>query len=975
MFNSQQTLDRAKKFAKTLRAGSPWWWICALLLALLPVLWLPQSHAKEDAQTRPNIVVLLADDAGYADFGAFGGEARTPNINALAARGMKLTNFHAMPTCSPTRSVLLTGVVTHLNGFGTMAGNVTHNPLDAQTGQPGYGAHLNNRVITGATLLKAAGYHTYHVGKWHLAEEEEDPDGQTIFLRGTWPIDQGFEKSYGMLDGGSEHFGRPGRVEGGLTTFVENDTIITGQLPADYFSAKAHTDKALEYIAAGRMSDGGQRKPFFLYYADTLPHEPNQVPDEFIKQEYIDLYYAKGWDAMRADRLQRMKALGLLPASVTLANRIAAVPDWNNVNDPAWGPLMAQVTTPPYNVMWQINTVDELKRTLAKKYAVYTGMVEYFDDQVGRLVQYLRDTGEYDNTLFIFMSDNGGDFVPWDDLDRDFMLRIGIDNSYANIGRRNSFVSNGLGWAQVSNTPFDGAKVLMHEGGIRVPLVIAYGNSAIRAGSQSNALTSVADVAATILDYAGVRHPVGAGVAPSWAACTGSYQGKTGLCPMNGKSLRGILEGAATQLHENEPLAFELFGNANKALLLQEGETVWKIRKVGDFGFGRALNEPWQLFNLTTDLAEARDLSGANPEKLTQLINLYNKYEYDVGFVARLGQKKNAPAGTTVDYTFAVTNTSTVADSFSFVCQSAWPCTIVAPTSSVELAPNQSISVQLNIRIPSGAARGVSNTAQLNVLRANRPAFSRNFTAVTVSGGAPVMSVSAASFMGTELAPESISAAFGSNLGIQVAVASSLPLPTDLAGTTVKLKDSAGVERPASLFFVAPDQVNFQVPPGAATGPAMITVTNGGGLVSTGTINIAMVAPGLFTANANGRDVPAAVALRLRANGTQSFEPVFRYDAAQRAYVAVPLDLGPAGDQLFLLLYGTGARFRSSLSAVRATIGGLNSDVLFAGAVSGLVGLDQFNVLIPRSLAGRGKVDLSLTVDSKTTNVVSVTFK
>jgi uncharacterized protein (TIGR03437 family) len=280
--------------------------------------------------------------------------------------------------------------------------------------------------------------------------------------------------------------------------------------------------------------------------------------------------------------------------------------------------------------------------------------------------------------------------------------------------------------------------------------------------------------------------------------------------------------------------------------------------------------------------------------------------------------------------------------------------------------------VQLTIRIPAGAARNASNTAQLNVLRANRPAFSRNFTAVTVSGGAPVMAVSAASFMGTELAVEAISAAFGSNLATRVAVASSQPLPTNLAGTTVRVKDAAGVERPAPLFFVAPDQVNYQIPPGAATGMATITVTNGGGIVSTGMLNVTTVAPGLFAANANGRDVAAAVALRLRANGTQSFEAVFRYDAAQRAFVPVPLDLGPPGEQLFLLLYGTGARFRSNLSNVRATIGGLNADVLFAGAVSGFVGLDQFNVLLPRSLAGRGRVELSLTVDGKMTNVVTV---
>ncbi len=254
-------------------------------------------------------------------------------------------------------------------------------------------------------------------------------------------------------------------------------------------------------------------------------------------------------------------------------------------------------------------------------------------------------------------------------------------------------------------------------------------------------------------------------------------------------------------------------------------------------------------------------------------------------------------------------------------------------------------------------------------------------------GSSPVgalASVSAASFLGAELAPESIVAGFGQNLATTTQVAAGLPLPTELAGTTVKVRDSAGVvrlagvlnvasvERPAGLFFVAPTQVNYQIPPGTAAGAATVTITSGAGAVSAGTVNIASVAPGLFTANANGQGVAAAVVFRRRADGSESFEPVARFDQAQGRFVPVPIDLGPESDQVFLILYGVGFRFRSSLAATAVTIGGVNSEVLFAGDAPGFVGLDQCNVRLSRSLIGRGEVDVVLTVDGKTANMVRI---
>jgi uncharacterized protein (TIGR03437 family) len=238
-----------------------------------------------------------------------------------------------------------------------------------------------------------------------------------------------------------------------------------------------------------------------------------------------------------------------------------------------------------------------------------------------------------------------------------------------------------------------------------------------------------------------------------------------------------------------------------------------------------------------------------------------------------------------------------------------------------------------------------------------------------------VASVSAASFSGTTLASESIVAAFGAGLAISTQAAATLPLPTALGGTTITVRDSAGVERQAPIFFVSPNQVNYQMPPGTTPGQATVTITSRYGDTSTGTVQIAAVAPGLFSANANGQGVAAAAALRVKADGTQQFEPVSRFDPAQNRFVSTPIDLGPASDQVFLILFGTGFRFNSGLSAMRVSVGGVDSEVLFAGATPGFVGLDQCNVRLPRNLIGRGEVEIRLTADGQQANLVMISIK
>ncbi len=238
-----------------------------------------------------------------------------------------------------------------------------------------------------------------------------------------------------------------------------------------------------------------------------------------------------------------------------------------------------------------------------------------------------------------------------------------------------------------------------------------------------------------------------------------------------------------------------------------------------------------------------------------------------------------------------------------------------------------------------------------------------------------VAPVSAASFSGASLASESIVAAFGSDLATTTQSATTIPLPTILAGTNVKVRDNAGTQRDAPLFFVSPGQANFQIPQGTMPGTATVTITNEKGSVSVGVATIATTAPGLFAANANGQGVAAAVVFRVKADGGQSYEPIARFDQVQNKFIPVPIDLGPETDQVILILFGTGIRGRSSLSTVAANIGGTNSAALFAGPQGGYVGLDQVNLRLLRSLIGRGEVDIALAVDGKTTNAVKVNIK
>ncbi len=525
-----------------------------------------QSSASK-AKDRPNIVVILADDMGYSDLRMYGGEVPTPNIEALAKSGTMLTNFHAMPSCSPSRATLLSGVDNHKSGLGTMKESLK----PYQQGKPGYEGDLNNRVVSIATLFKDGGYNTYMVGKWHLG-------AQSPYL----PSDRGFEQSFALLDGEANHFTEKPISPNRLPQYRSNGAVA--HLPKDFYSTDFYTNKLIEFIDRDRQ----EGKPFFAYTAYTSPHLPFQVQQKYI-QKYVGKY-DMGWDKLREQRFERQKQLGVIPGNLQLPPRIPGVPAWNEL-------------TP------------EQQRYESKRFAIYAGMTENLDDNIGRLIDHLKQIGEYDNTIFLFFSDNGPEGVDRKAKSQQWVQEAGYNNSLDNMGNSDSLISVNPGWAQVSATPFLGYKEHLSEGGIREPAFFSY-PGAIKSGSKSDALLFERDIMPTLLDFAKVEHP------------GESYQGNP-VFKLDGRSIRPLLEGKVSRIYgENDPVGFELtLNSADSALYLGD----WKILKISEPPFG---DGQWKLFNLRQDPRELNDLSKQEPERLAAMIFLYKQYEQANGVIS-----------------------------------------------------------------------------------------------------------------------------------------------------------------------------------------------------------------------------------------------------------------------------------------------------------------------------------------------------
>ncbi len=534
-----------------------------LLVGFLLLMGAVGGAVGQSANDRPNILLIVIDDMGYSDVGAFGAEIRTPHLDDLARSGVRFTDFYVGQSCSPTRSMLMSGNDHHVAGLGNMAEAMLPN----QVGQPGYEGYLNDRVVSLASLLSDAGYHTYMAGKWHLGDEpEHDP-----FMRG-------FEKSYTMLQGGASHFDDEWMMYANYTpTYRENGVRV--HVPRGFYSTEFYTDKIIEYL--GEQQDD---RPFFAYLSYTAVHDPLHVPDGWLDR-YAGMY-DMGYEALRQDRLERMKEMGLVAEGATLTPRLAMVPAWDEL-------------TP------------EQRRREARRMEIYAAMVENVDFHIGRVLEHLEDAGLYENTLVVFFSDNGANGAEmhmYPETDEAWIER-NSDNRFENWGRPFSRIAQGSGWAQASSTPFRLFKAFIAEGGIRSPLIVA-GPGVEGSDEIITAFTHVMDVAPTFLAIAAAEYP-------------SRYEGRD-VVPMRGKSMVPLLAGQRDAIRgEDEPVGWEFLGW--RALRMGRWKATWISAPFGV--------SDWELFDLATDPGEARDLADQHPEVMQRLVALWEAYADDVGVV------------------------------------------------------------------------------------------------------------------------------------------------------------------------------------------------------------------------------------------------------------------------------------------------------------------------------------------------------
>lgn len=540
-----------------------------------------------DLDTRPNIMLFLGDDFGYSDIGAFGGEISTPNLDNLAKDGKILTNYHTVPVCSPARVALLTGVDHHIGGIGSMYELIAEN----QIGKPGYETWINDRVVTVAQLLRDSGYHTYLSGKWHLSGNH--------FENGTWPYDKGFEQSLTLLNGGANHFNDFPETPLEKITFAENDKIIPRPGNKTLYSNELYTDKMIEFLK--NSTDG---KPFFAYLSFQVAHSPFQSPQELVaKYEKIN---SAGWDKIREDRFEKQQDLGFWNKDMKLPDRI------------------------PPNQPWE-DLTQEQKDYASRILAVRASMIENMDQNIGKVIQYLKDTGKYDNTLIVFVSDNGTS-EPGPLLSIKFSSASGsemasfvnqVNNTLSNLGNGSSVINYAAWGSATSDSPFSGFKTSEYEGGTRVPFI--FKEPGITSASSSagelnpeiiKTFAYVTDLTPTFLEYAGVQQP------------GSSYNGMP-IHPIMGKSLKSLFNGTAYSVYgPDEIVADEMFNNT--AVFMGD----WKaIKHEPPMGDGK-----WQLHNIADDPTEIVDLADQNPEIMQKLISAYDSYAKDVGVVIPRGQ-------------------------------------------------------------------------------------------------------------------------------------------------------------------------------------------------------------------------------------------------------------------------------------------------------------------------------------------------
>ncbi|QUR66767.1 arylsulfatase [Mycobacterium spongiae] len=522
-------------------------------------------HPGADA---PNVVVVLLDDTGFAQFGCYGSDIDTPNVDALAANGLQFTNFHVTPLCSPTRAALLTGRSQHAVGMRTVANMLT--------GFPNQLGHISNHATTIAEVLREEGYATFCAGKWHLAPTEQCSAAGPV---DQWPLARGFDRFYGFLDGETDQF-HPQLV-------CDNHPIDPPGRPEDgYHLSEDLVDQALKMVADSK----GVRpdRPFFLYVPFGATHAPHQAPESYLAK-YAGKY-DDGWDAARQRCYERQLETGVIPQGTQLAPRNPGVDPWDGLG--------------------------ENQRKLASRLQeAFAAFLDHTDDQIGRLIEGLRELGQLDNTIVIVLADNGasqegGPFGVLHEMQFfNSILNGALDtpddliDRLDDIGGPHSHTNYPWGWAQCGNTPFKWYKQNTHEGGVHVPLIVHYPDriAADQRGTMRNQFVYVSDIAPTIYDLLGITPPQ-------------TYRGIEQL-PVTGHSFAGVIDDPGASA-TNSVQYFEMMGS--RAIVADEWKAVCKHVPGADFD-----TEPWELYHLATDWSECVDLAGEQPERLKELIELW----------------------------------------------------------------------------------------------------------------------------------------------------------------------------------------------------------------------------------------------------------------------------------------------------------------------------------------------------------------
>jgi arylsulfatase/uncharacterized sulfatase len=525
---------------------------CALLIVANPV----RAQTPSAPAQRPNIVVVVVDDAGFSDFGAYGGEARTPNIDALAARGAQFSHYYTSPLCAPSRAMLLTGVDNHRTGVATIPEVLP----PEQQGHRGYTMHLEPGVLTIAQRLHAVGYRTYITGKWHLGHGAGD-----------LPNNHGFDRSFVLDASGADNWQEaPYMPYNNYAPWFENGR--SAHLPSDFYSSRFIVDRMIQYLS----DDQRAATPFFAYVAFQAMHIPVQAPREYTAH-YLNTY-AAGWDALRDERWRRVQSLGLIPHGAPLAPMPRGLQRWS-------------AQTPADQALY------------ARSMAVYAGMLEAMDANLGRFIAYLQSRGLADNTIFVVTSDNGPE--PSDPIHEtgftQWMAVHGYTRQVSNLGEIHSYNFIGPEWASAAASPGDLFKFYAGDGGIHVPLIVA--GPGVRAG-RVDARAFVTDIAPTLLEQAG-------------AAATDGMR-------LDGVSMNGVLTSAAAQVRDAAtPVGIEVSGNS--ALFRGDYKLVRNTPRYGD--------NVWRLYNISTDPGETHDLAHEQPQLFASMMADYRAYAQANGVV------------------------------------------------------------------------------------------------------------------------------------------------------------------------------------------------------------------------------------------------------------------------------------------------------------------------------------------------------